>query len=94
MWQCKSCGRIWDNQLPEYNDYCIYCGEYNTIKRSVMIQVSEFKTNVTNEYGHYVASLFMDELEKWDNTVTRSELYGMFYNPSVLEMLLNNILQQ
>jgi len=56
-----------------------------------MINVNEYRCKVIDEYGLEASSKFMDELYKWDQTVTRDQLFNMFYDKSVLDMLLNYV---
>jgi hypothetical protein len=54
----------------------------------MQIKVNEYRCNIIDRYDLKLSSLFMDELEKWDNTVPRSYLYNMFYDEELLNMLL------
>jgi hypothetical protein len=57
-----------------------------------MILVNEYRCDLIDTYNLEISSKFMDELEKWDNTVSRHQLYNMFYTKDVLDMLLSNII--
>ena len=56
------------------------------------IQVSKFRQGVSNRYGEPTATMFMDQLQKWDTTVSLDDLYQMFYDRDVLRNLLENVL--
>lgn len=53
-----------------------------------MIKVNEYRCDVINKFGLDQGIKFMDELQEWDQTVSRNELFDMYYDIDVLEMLL------
>lgn len=53
-----------------------------------MIKVNEYRCRIINEFGVQQSVKFMNELEKWDQTVERKCLFDMYYDIDVLEMLL------
>lgn len=51
------------------------------------INVNVYRCNIIDKLGLQASIKFMDELQKWDQTVSRNQLYDMYYDIDVLEML-------
>ena len=58
-----------------------------------MIKVNVYRSAIIDNYGLKQSILFMDELEKWDTTVPRKNLYDMYYDKDTLDMLFKQSME-
>lgn len=54
---------------------------------SKQINVNVYRCKIIDHVGLEASKKFMDELQKWDQTVSRNKLYDMYYDIGVLDML-------
>lgn len=58
-----------------------------------MVKVNDYRCIIIDKYSLEQSMLFMNELEKWDQTVLRRNLYDMFYDKDVLDMLFKQSME-
>lgn len=58
-----------------------------------MIKVNNYRCAIINHCSLEQSILFMNELEKWDNTVPRYYLFDMYYDKDVLDMLFKQSME-
>jgi hypothetical protein len=54
---------------------------------SKQINVNVYRCNIIDKLGLSASIKFIDELQKWDQTVSRNQLVDVYYDIDVLEML-------
>lgn len=57
------------------------------------VKVNSFRCDVIDKFGLDIGIKFMDELQKWDQTVPRVKLFDMYYDIDVLETMLEYALK-